>query len=112
MIDPIVAEDPDKVEILPVMTLRRVEVAFVAMISVKVFTPANDWEVVETRPLAVRDAVGRLKEWVLVREEILKSVPELVTAKVCEDAVRPFNDVSPPPAPASAPQEKSPVVEL
>ena len=33
-------------------------------------------------------------------------------AKVCDDPVCPFRDVSPPPAPASAPQENCPVVEF
>ena len=110
--DPNVAELPDKVEMLPVMTLSNVEVELVAMISEKVLTPAKLWEVVETSPLAVKEAFGRLKEWIVDVEEIVKSVPEVVTANVCPEAVRPFSDVSPPPAPASAPQEKSPVVLL
>ena len=45
-------------------------------------------------------------------EEIEKSLPAVVVSKVCPEAVRPFREVSPPPAPASAPQEKSLVVEL
>jgi hypothetical protein len=85
--EPNVADPPVKVvmsEVTEVTKLENseVDVAFVVMISVKVFTPANDWEVVETRPRAVRDAVGRLKEWIDVVEEMVKSVPDAVVSKV------------------------------
>jgi hypothetical protein len=46
-------------------------------------------------------------------EVILRSSPfEVEVLNVWEASVRPFNDVSPPPAPASAPQENVPVVVL
>ena len=114
---PNVAVPPVKEERVAVTAFRMlvkklVEVALVVMTSVNVLTPANDWEVVEIRPRAVKEAVGRLKEWIEEVEEMVKSVPVEVTAKVCDAAVCPFKEVSPPPAPASAPQEKRLVVEL
>ena len=50
--------------------------------------------------------------WRSVRDVIAKSVPLTPVWNVCTEAVRPFSDVSPPPAPASDPQLNCPVVEL
>ena len=47
-----------------------------------VFVPANVCVPVETSPRAIPEASGRLKVWTFPVEAILKSVPEVPTAKV------------------------------
>ena len=46
-----------------------------------------------TNPLAVDPASGKLKVCVLPELLIVKSVPDVPTAKVCDDAVSVFNEV-------------------
>ena len=59
------------------------------------------------------DWVAIEKLWLEPFEMIWKSRPfAVVVENVCDAAVSPANDVSPPPAPASAPQENVPVVVL
>ena len=55
-----------------------------------VFAPAMVWAPVVTRPLADAPASGILKVWVVLADEILKSVPLVPVAKVCVLAVNPF----------------------
>lgn len=75
-----------------------VEVAFPVMISVKVFTPENACDVVETTPLAVKEAFGILRVWVVPVEEKEMSLPATPTAKNCETPERPLREVMPAPA--------------
>ena len=65
-----------------------------------------------TRPRASNEASGSEKVCtpVPVAEVIVKSVPLLEIAKVCPAFVTPFSEEIPLPAPASTPQEKSPVL--
>jgi len=51
----------------------------------------------ESRPRFVAEAVGILKEWTVVVLEIVKSVPVVVTEKVCDAPDKPFSDVRPAP---------------
>jgi hypothetical protein len=99
------------VEALRILASVIVVVASV-VVAVNVFSPAKVCVVVDTRPRAAAPASGMLKVCVAVFETMLKSVPAIPTANVCEDAVSPLSEVSPPPAPASAPQMNCPVVEL
>ena len=46
---------------VPVTAKSPLDVAFVEIISVNVFTPAKDCDVVDTKPRAVNDAFGKLK---------------------------------------------------
>ena len=57
-------------------------------------------------------------DWVPIEKAWLEPVevmprvspPDDEVENVCTEATRPLSEVSPPPAPASLPQEKSPVV--
>ena len=80
------------------------------VVPTKVLSPVNDCVVVDTSPRARRPASGMLKVCTEVVEVMVKSVPVAETAKVCPALVNPFNEVIPPPAPASAPQTNCPVV--
>ena len=49
----------------------------------------------DNAPLFVADAVGRLNVCVSVTDNILKSVPDVPTARYCTWAVNPFKAVNP-----------------
>ena len=67
----------------------------------KVFAPAKVCAPVFTSPCALAEASGRLKVCVLLELEMLKLLPDVPVAKVCEPCVRPFSEVMPPvPPPA------------
>jgi hypothetical protein len=63
---------------------------FVGALSLNVVQSAE-----ESAPLFVAEAVGKLNVCVAVTELILKSVPDVPTAKFCTCAVSPFNAVKP-----------------
>jgi hypothetical protein len=65
--------------------------------SLKILTPEKYCAPVVTNPLADNEAFGILKVCVLPVLYILKSAPEVPTAKFCDGTVRPLSVVIPPP---------------
>ena len=116
---------PDiKVENVPVVNTGLVVTEIVEVLDNTMFDPAvkcvfgllkNDDHCVveEVSGTEYPDCVAIENVCIPELDVICRSSPFAVDVeKVCDASVRPFNDVSPPPAPASAPHENAPVVVL
>ncbi len=118
-------EVPDiKVENVPVVNTGLVVTEIVEVLDNTMFDPAvkcvfgllkNDDHCVveEVSGTEYPDCVAIKNVCIPELDVICRSSPFAVEVEnVCDASVRPFNDVSPPPAPASAPHENVPVVVL